>query len=295
MQNQSKWVSVCIFHEISFEKVIIELIKPIIKDLESKEFLSSYFFIRYWENGSHLRLRVLPKNDIDRDNIISTISVTTESYFKKEKQELLYRIEFTEYFREIERYGGYQNIENAERQFKESSKVVINLINKNYSKWDYSLAISYAIQMHIVLAKSLFESDNNSMIYFFQKIYSNWFYYSVKLNENEKNLKDEISKVKLFFENSYLNQKVKINSLVSSLIYNDLSSNWFNKWFSDCKIISNDFINKSDNNEQLYFVYESLIHMTNNRLGIHLRDESFIAYLIFNSLIDLSKDVKKEK
>ena len=214
----------------------------------------------------------------------------TEYYFKKENQEQFSRIEFQEYVREIERYGGDNNIETAERQFEASSRVVINLINEKYSKWDYSLAISYAIQMHVVLAKSLFKSDKNSMIDFFQKIYSNWFYYSVKLNENNKVLNDEIFKVKLFFENSYLKQKNKINILVKTLIYDDLNDDWLNKWFCECNMISDAFADRSKNNDELYFVFDSLIHMTNNRIGIHLRDESFIAYLIFNSLKDLCND-----
>jgi hypothetical protein len=33
-----------------------------------------------------------------------------------------------------------------------------------------------------------------------------------------------------------------------------------------------------------YLVYSSLMHMTNNRLGIHISDESFIAFLIFKGL-----------
>jgi thiopeptide-type bacteriocin biosynthesis protein len=287
MGNRSKWVSVYIFHEIIFEKVIIELIKPIIEDLKNKELISSYFFIRYWDNGPHIRLRLLSKNDVDRDNVISIISFMTDYFFNMENQKQFSRIEFPEYIREIDRYGGDENIENVERHFEASSRVIINLIQENYSKWEYSLAISYAIQMHIVFAKTIFKNDKNSMIYFFQKIYSNWFYYSIKLNENEKFLEDEIKKVKLHFENSYLNQKVKIDSLVSVLFYDESSSECMNKWLSECKIFANSFTNKCDNDEQLYFVYDSLIHMTNNRLGIHLRDESYIAFVLYKSFVEL--------
>lgn len=290
MQEQSKWVSVYVFHELSFEKILIELIKPIIEDLKSKDYLLSYFFIRYWENGPHVRFRVLPKNDICRDKIISTISTTTEAYFKKENQVLLHRVEFSEYIREIKRYGGNSNIENAERQFEESSKVVINLINENYSKWDYSLAISYAIQMHVTFAKCLFK-NNQELIIFFKKIYANWLYYSLKLDNTGEVSKDEIIKVNLFFENSYLKQKDKINNLVKILIDDNFSSKWSDEWISESNIISDRFSNIKQDEETLYFVYDSFIHMTNNRLGIHLRDESFVAYIIYKSLKDLNENL----
>ncbi len=148
--------------------------------------------------------------------------------------------------------------------------------------------------MHVIFAKCLFGIDYNRMIDFFKKIYSNWFYYSVKLDEENQVLEYEISKIKIFFEKSYLNQKVKVNSLISSIINNKLSNDRLNRWFYECNVILKSFCNSNDNSEQLYFVYDSLIHMTNNRLGIHLRDESFIAYLIFNSLNDLSEYKNKE-
>lgn len=295
MENQSNWISVYIYFEMSFEKVITDLIKIIVDDLEKNDFISSFFFIRFWENGSHIRLRILPNNQINRDKIITIVTTNSEAYFLKENQVLLHRIEFSEYKREIDRYGGYKNIKNAERQFELSSRTVLDLISKNYSTWHYSLAISYAIQMHLFFALCLFGSNYDSIGVFFQKIFANWFYYSLKFDENDKVSEDEINKVKLLFENSYSSQKVKINCMITSLLYTNSENHILSRWFSECKVILNSFSNNLDDVEQPHIIYDSFIHMTNNRLGIHLRDEAFIAYLIFTSIDDLSKNLDRGK
>lgn len=36
--------------------------------------------------------------------------------------------------------------------------------------------------------------------------------------------------------------------------------------------------------DKLWYIYESLIHMTNNRLGITNSDEAYLAYLIYKTI-----------
>src|SRR5689334_7949597 len=151
---QSNWISVYIFHDLSFEKVLIELVKPLILQLENESLLLSYFFIRYWENGPHIRLRVLPNCNADQIEIINQIESYSSTYFNglKEK-DLNYSIEFNEYIKESGRYGGKEGILIAEKHFKDSSETVIKILNDYNDEWDYSLAISFALQMHIIFSK----------------------------------------------------------------------------------------------------------------------------------------------
>lgn len=129
-----------------------------------------------------------------------------------------YRIEFKDYVQEIERYGGKVNIIEAEKIFEISSRTILDIIDDNYNNWDYSLAISHAIQIHLVLAKLLFKNDLNTMISFFQKVYSNWFYYSIKIDETEENVDNEVKKINQAFEESYSKQNTVINNMIKHLL-----------------------------------------------------------------------------
>ncbi|MBD3907114.1 thiopeptide-type bacteriocin biosynthesis protein [Chryseobacterium sp. C-39] len=286
MQTETNWISAYIFHDISFEKVLIELLKPFIEKLEKKDYVSTFFFIRYWEDGPHVRLRLLPKNSQNKAHIISLLKTTVKLFFDECSLVSSYRLEFKDYVREIERYGGKVNIIEAEKIFEISSRTILDIIDDNYNNWDYSLAISYAIQIHLVLAKLLFKNDLNTMISFFQKVYSNWFYYSIKIDETEKKVDDEVKKINLAFEESYNKQNTVINNMIKYLLQEKIEVSISTKWFLESNLIDNNYYSfKNCDDLTLFAIYDSLIHMTNNRLGIYLRDESFIAFLIFNGLI----------
>ena len=285
MENQSKWISVYIFHQTSFEKIINELIKLIIEDLELNGFISKYFFIRYWENGSHLRLRILPKNGLYAETINEKIIQLTNNYFEKQNNEMSYRLEFSEYIRELDRYGGIENIENAEKIFDLSSRIVINMIEEKYLSWEYSLAISNAIKINLLFAKCFFSYDRKLIIDFFKKIYSNWLYYSIKLDGDI--IEEEVKKINLYYEKSYQKQKFSIKILVNSIFNFHFEIKNKVSWDYECEMILKNNFFSIETFEKKYILYDSLIHMNNNRLGIHNRDESFIAYLIFNCLEDL--------
>lgn len=117
MKNQPKWISCYIFHNISFENVLIELIKPLTDKLKENKYGDEYFFIRYWEHGPHVRFRILPKNKLLTHEIIDVIKITVKNYFESLKEELNYTIEFNDYIQETQRYGGNDNIKIAEKTF----------------------------------------------------------------------------------------------------------------------------------------------------------------------------------
>ena len=309
MKNQPKWISCYIFHDISFEKVLIELIKPLIDKLKESNYSNEYFFIRYWENGPHVRLRIFPKNKLFTDEIIDVIKITIKSYFDSLKKELNYTVKFNDYVQEIQRYGGDDNMKIAEKHFQHSSNIVLSHISYNNNNRSYSNAISFAIQMHLIFAKKLIVNKKDSILYFDslqKKLLPN----SVKLDENNKICVGEINKVKTFFTNSYKSQKKTIDFIAKNIWDKEFSDSWMKEWSNSCssikrlieetysknKLLKPEWfeLNKESNlsikNQIFWSIYDSYIHMTNNRLGIHLRDEAFIAFLILKGLESISSN-----
>jgi hypothetical protein len=54
------WVSAHVFHVGALDTLIIDAIAPLVSALTSGKLIDGYFFLRYWEGGPHLRLRLRP-------------------------------------------------------------------------------------------------------------------------------------------------------------------------------------------------------------------------------------------
>jgi len=56
----SPWISVHIFYGREQRVLLLECIAPMLAELEKAGVVDRYFFVRYWEGGPHVRLRVIP-------------------------------------------------------------------------------------------------------------------------------------------------------------------------------------------------------------------------------------------
>ncbi len=52
------WVSAHVFHANALDVLIIDAIAPLVGTLTTAGFIDGFFFLRYWEGGPHLRLRL---------------------------------------------------------------------------------------------------------------------------------------------------------------------------------------------------------------------------------------------
>jgi len=315
MSTKPNWISSYIFHDTNFEEIISELIHPLISDLKSKNLINQYFFIRYWEGGPHIRLRVTYQKEEDVKKIKEKITNNTNKFFTQEKyRESKYSLEYNDYIPEYDRYGGKQLMSVVEQHFQDSSQNILSIIKENSLTWNYTHAMTHAIQMNVILVKTLLGSVEEALR-FYNLIFSNWVYYSIRLEPEGKVTEEKVTKIKSQFFSSFEAQKETISQLVKILWEGNLEDKSLDRWKLQCnqfkkhidKTIINmdgsqkEVLNKKiaynfedrpsvsyDNN--LLFVYDSCVHMTNNRLGIYLRDESFIAFLIYHALSELKKE-----
>jgi thiopeptide-type bacteriocin biosynthesis protein len=59
-RSQREWVGVHVFHRGDLDAVLVEAVGPLVDELSSAGALGSWFFLRYWEGGPHLRVRLRP-------------------------------------------------------------------------------------------------------------------------------------------------------------------------------------------------------------------------------------------
>ena len=236
----SNWISAHIFHNQPFEKVLVNLIHPILETLTNKKLSQQFFFIRYWEGGPHIRLRVKPTHENYHEEIKIIINTLSKNYFETENTgDVKYNIEFPAYTQELERYGGTAAIAIAEKHFGSSSGAVLHLLKKHEEKWDYNLAISLAIQMHLVFCRAA-GMDFNESLGFFNFFYGNWLYYSLKIDDgknDQEEIAKEVQKTTQLFQSSYQTQKDSIN-LICQTIWKETSFDenpWMKSWYEETR------------------------------------------------------------
>lgn len=222
-------------------------------------------------------------------------------------------IQYITYEPEVERYGGPDAILVAEKQFQASSNAVLAIMSSN-SDWSYEKAMGSAIQLHLGFAYAV-SMTLEEVKYFYDLIYRSWFhraYYNYEKNVSEDELKKRADITLKAFEDNFLKQQ---NFLVAThkTLWEafaegvEFDQDWLNEWIVEMKKIDSalnelqargkfitpvNYIKEipagiDKNKYEKMMVYESYIHMTNNRIGILNRDEAFLGYLIKKSVEQL--------
>lgn len=116
-----------------------KLVKEIFPKIAEHEYVSKWFYIRYTDPEYHLRLRV-QINDLSKiSNVLQTIN---EELAPLIESKLVWKVEFGNYVRELERYA-FKNIEDSETLFHHDSVFVSKLLKEfehiDTSIWPYVL------------------------------------------------------------------------------------------------------------------------------------------------------------
>jgi thiopeptide-type bacteriocin biosynthesis protein len=156
--HEADWVSAHTFYQGDLNRVLLQVVVPLVGDLETGRLADRFFYLRYWDGGLHLRLRVLPSDQDRRADVENAIrgrfdqyfalhpsdsQVSQEQYAAHAKRLALLEglhtyteeiqpnnsLAFIGYRRELERYGDGESIEAVERHFAESSRIALDLLS----------------------------------------------------------------------------------------------------------------------------------------------------------------------
>jgi thiopeptide-type bacteriocin biosynthesis protein len=218
-------------------------------------------------------------------------------------------VQYIEYEPEVERYGGPVGILVAEKQFEISSRAVSAVIEE-CDTWDYDRALGAAIQLHLGFA---FAMGMNLMetAAFYSRIFNVWFSraygYTPDTPAEEIKNRQEIT-MKAFEENFARQESTLVpyhrtiwDAFTEGAFF---EQEWLNRWLDGMagikeelktiqrqkKLVIPTWFKQErledipEENQDLWAILESYVHMTNNRLGILNRDEAYLGYLIKESL-----------
>lgn len=282
MKKFEKWLSYHIFchNSMHHDRIICTL-----NNWASKEGVSCFFFIRYWEGGPHIRFRmkIIDSNHKDYYKILlnilkselsdSNTVLTKEQYYNGHKldgkiiplENLPWydnnSIVSIPYVREIERYGGYEVIEKAETVFYYSSQLVATML-KTYINCHTMIRVLFYIYTYEQVKKEIIRKV---LDFDFEQFYSNCFSYWNKLYDltNESYIENVI----VFVRRSFDEKKEKINTVFSFIQPNIRNS------FTTSLIEYLEEVYQLRGKKMMRSVLFSQMHMFANRLGIPIEYE----------------------
>lgn len=228
------------------------------------------FFIRYEdENGPHIRLRLRGDEALLRPAL--------QSWFEDRGS-----VEEFPYQAEAERFGGEEALKWAEEYFHLSTRVVLDRLNRPYT---YGDAMFDALRMHVITAFSAGWNREKSSWYF-ENLCRQWidlfFQATSEASNGETNWQDSLLQD---FEESFAPQREELRLAVVELWtalekgkFDEEQPEWL-RWLRGNQLLVPEF-----GNEALEKSLPSLLHLTNNRLGINNQDEVYLNFLLWKTL-----------
>ena len=139
----SEWLYYKIYCGVKMaDKLLVEVIKPLTEEITSKGLADKFFFLRYNDPDTHIRLRFHVKNINNLGVIISLVHQYLEPCTTTG---MIHKVQTDIYKRELERYGS-NSIELAESFFHIDSVTIIDLLNSvdsdetgNRILWQFAL------------------------------------------------------------------------------------------------------------------------------------------------------------
>lgn len=275
---KKNWKTYYLFHDHHADPVLTEVVHPLIQNIEKKlEREVKFFFIRYFEDGYHIRLRLLLTTEesalffpLLKDQISVYEDLIKSNIVLKEAQ----------YIPETDRYGNTATISYAEDQFYASSRFILHHLAEN-SPLSASGRYLFALKTHLAFFKGMGLSQSHILQLCGQFVQS-WLPvpYSGNADENEQNRKNVLDVFQNQF-NAY--QAALAEHLTEFRNAADTGEDSFLQQFLASN--RNVFIQYSQSQLSSDAINEALlsfIHMANNRLGIVNAEESYILFLLMN-------------
>ena len=77
------WISIHIFYASNANPMLIEALEPLVNDLRERGLIRRYFFIKYWQEGPHVRLRLLPAEGVREEEVKREAEEVINAYLKR--------------------------------------------------------------------------------------------------------------------------------------------------------------------------------------------------------------------
>lgn len=204
------WQSLHVFYAASPRPLLLDCVRPLVDELTRDGLLSGYFFINYWLQGLHVRLRLKPSsaaaNGEVRDRALAAVQrfLTTrpalyevKAGFLADLYNTLFELEYPQeqrekllgpdgrmllrdnnsvsmepYEPEYGKYGGPAGVALAEWHFQRSSDLVVEAL-RTMNLHVRTVLLGTAAQLMMVMSAS-FLDDDEELAHFLERYHAFW-------------------------------------------------------------------------------------------------------------------------
>ncbi|MEO8234716.1 MAG: thiopeptide-type bacteriocin biosynthesis protein [Flavobacterium sp.] len=138
----SEWLYYKVYTGVKISDIIlVEKLRPIIKELKSNNLIKKWFFIRYKDPDEHLRLRFYSSK---KQNSLQVIQYLHPVLDVLVEEDIVWKVQLDTYQREIERYGS-ATMKVSESLFHYDSEMILEylLLKPNFLEEDTQLLFSF--------------------------------------------------------------------------------------------------------------------------------------------------------
>ena len=208
--GRGDWIAVHVFYASSPRPLLLQCVKPLVTALTEEGLLAGYFFINYWLEGPHLRLRLRPSRPEHTEAVRARAHEAIGAFLRErpalyevqagffaDLYETLFTLEFPEdqraqylgpdgrmllrpnntfedrpYEPEYGKYGGPAGVELAEWHFQHSSDLVIEAAGTmNLHLRTVLLGVSAQLMM---VMSGTFLTDDEQLLDFLDRYHEFW-------------------------------------------------------------------------------------------------------------------------
>lgn len=287
MPMETKWFAIYLFYPGDLDLMLNQLVHPFINEFFNTEADGIYFFIRYWKDGNHIRLRM--NTDPVRQEMLSfELKKRAGDFFRNYPDILVHsdptsrsaypghKVVYASYEPEIKRYGNLQSMPWAETHFFSSSAFILDWISSR--KAGASVLIQ-ALSIHLILLRAsrwhfprLIQLCDSFMNGWLPRLYD-----PAKDPAAEKEIwikqfessfsrsKDQVLPAARLFWESLIDGTATDKTSRFLQVNTEVMTNYSSAGFQETKLTE---------------IACSLMHMNNNRLGISNYEEAYGAYCL---------------
>ena len=336
------WISIHIFYHGDQNALIVNCIGPLVAELRKQGLIRRYFFIKYWSEGPHVRLRLLPAPGADTEKIKDMANVAIEEYIKErpavydinpQKVAALYKdlfimeygkekwiaaygengsmqlhpnnsFAYIEYEPEYTRYGGPDGVELAEWHFEHSSDTVLDLLRET-NVGVHSMLLGRSIQLTLSFFYGVFETDDKVLRALANYI-NNWQRVDAQRHSHSEQYAKKYQRMAPMLQQRIASIRHDMLEDSPSSKLTETEKSWkrhliefrrrIDELYNEQKltIYFEGRPERATLDEVRHYLQASYVHMTNNRLGVSIAEEIYLAYLLKRSLEDLLAGSIKE-
>ncbi len=209
-QEPGHWLGIHIFYGASARPMMVDCIRPLVDRLTADGLLDTYFYLNYWMEGPHVRLRLKPRTAAAEPAVRAAAEAAITGFlatrpalyemdagFRGELHEMLFKLEYPQggpqelvgadgnakmqpnnsfgyrpYEPEYGKYGGERGVALAEWHFRHSSDLVIEMAaTMNLHLRPVTLGL--AAQLMVVMA-GVFLPGRADLVDFFDSYHQFW-------------------------------------------------------------------------------------------------------------------------